>query len=142
MSLGQQCSSVSLRRTLWLGWKRHHLIWCEEPDLLHAFSIQISQCCGMFLWNLENYLWIFVHFSFSMSLEYGRKQVSQIASESCGLTLPCDFRCGPLIMMFRTNITQDVWGQILLGNTEQRHALLTVSLSFLRRITAIRHTSI
>lgn len=64
------------------------------------------------LWNVlvkhRKLFMDFVHFSFSMSLEYGRKQVGQTASGSCGLMLPCDFTCGPLVMMFRTNVIQDI----------------------------------
>lgn len=34
--------SVLLHLSSWLCWKRHHLIGCQEPNLLYVLGIQIS----------------------------------------------------------------------------------------------------
>ena len=73
-----------------------------------------------------------------MSLEYEKKQIGQAATGSCGLKLPCDFRCGPLIMMFR-NLHRKLEAKFSLTiQSKGRPCLFTLSLSFLRKM-AIMH---
>lgn len=81
-----------------------------------------------------------MHFCLSVFLEYGRKQVGQATSGSCGWKLPCDFRCGPLIMMLR-NLYRMVEARFFLA-MQSKHMPCSLGIELFEKMTVIHIYSI
>ena len=93
--------------------------------LVSKFPHVVECSCETYTTAYESYVYAFLCL-------FNMKRSKQAASGSCVLKLPCDFWCGPLIVIFR-NLHRKFEASFSLA----MQTLFTLSLSFLRKMAII-----